>query len=264
MRPLLWHQWRRHRVVLAVVMGGLCLFEYAITRLAPAPDQAQQLGALMSGFLPRPMLDALGIDPEQVTTRGVLGFGYVHPFVLLLFALWTVRVGATSLAGEIGAGTMDLIASRPVERRAIVASAALSLLGGLLAGALAAWCGTALGLATRDLGDIRATEYAAVAAGAGMLFAAFGGVALLVSAFHRTGGGAIGVVSGLMAATFALDYVARAWRPIGWMRPVSPFAHFEPAAVFRDGLVTGHLLWLGTLAVVGLVGSLVVFGRRDL
>jgi ABC-type transport system involved in multi-copper enzyme maturation permease subunit len=107
-------------VVLVLVPLGLFVFEWLVTRIVPSPEQTAWLRAMLA-YLPPPVLQATGLgDSMSVTTRGLMGFAYVHPFVILLLGLWTVRVAARGLSGEIGAGTMDLLASRPVARRTIV------------------------------------------------------------------------------------------------------------------------------------------------
>jgi hypothetical protein len=131
-------------------------------------------------------------------------------------------------------------------------------------GVLAAWAGSTLGLASRDLGPIRAAEFAPLVLSLALLFMAWGGVTLLVSAVQRQGGSSVGIVAGTMAVTFALDYLAKAWEPIRGLRPLSPFAYYEPQRIFSDGLAPGAALVLAGIAVAGLALALLAFDRRDL
>ena len=171
-------QWRRHRVVLVLVPLALFAFEWLVTRIVPSPEQTARLGAILA-YLPPSVLQAVGFgDPTSVTTRGVLGFAYAHPVVILLLGLWTVRVASRGLAGEIGAGTMDLLASRPVARQAIVLTVAGTTAAGIVIGVLAAWAGTTLGLATRELGSVRAAEFAPMVLGLTLLFVVIQGFCL--------------------------------------------------------------------------------------
>ncbi len=258
------HQWRRHRLVLVLVPLGLLLFEFLVTRIVPSPAQTAQLSAFLA-VLPPQVLQVFGLkDAASVTARGVLGFGYVHPFVVLLVGLWTVRVAAGGLAGEIGGGTMDLIASRPITRTALVLGVAGVTATGIVLAAAGAFVGTALGLVTRDLGDVHLVEFVRVAAGLALLFAGWAGVTLLASAVYRHGGGAIALVSGAMAVTFAVDYLARAWQPLHALRPFSPFAYYDPPAILRSGFAPHTVEVLGGMAVVGLSGAVLLFRRRDL
>ena len=111
---LLRYGWRRHWIPLVPMMGAIALFEFLITRMAPAPDEVNWMSALLS-TVPPELLQIAGSD-IALSSRGFLAIGYGHPFLLLLLSLWTVRVSSGTVAGEIGRGTMDLLAVRPVGR----------------------------------------------------------------------------------------------------------------------------------------------------
>ena len=113
---LLGHLWRRHWGTLVMLAAGNALFQWAITRVVPAAAQTGFVRELLD-MAPAPVRVLIGEDlVANLSARGFLGFGWVHPFPLLLLGVWAVRVSAGALAGEIGRGTMDLIASRPVAR----------------------------------------------------------------------------------------------------------------------------------------------------
>ena len=99
---LLGHLWRRHRLALLWLAAGSGFFPWAITRVVPAVAH--------SGFV-RQLFD---------------------------MAPAPVRVATGALAGEVGRGTMDLVASRPVSRSAQVA-AAWAVVAGLVLIAAAGW-----------------------------------------------------------------------------------------------------------------------------
>src|SRR4029453_9218521 len=115
MSPLIGRLWRQHGVLLLVLAVGLALFEFVITRVAPAPGQTGFLGGVLA-LLPPQVSSFVGGELALASPRGVLAFGCLHPFFLALLSAWTIRVAAGSMAGEIGRGTMDLLAARPVPR----------------------------------------------------------------------------------------------------------------------------------------------------
>lgn len=261
---LLAHLWRRHRAALLMLALGNALFQWAITRVVPAASQTGFVRELLD-MAPAPVRVLIGEDlVASLSARGFLGFGWVHPFPLLLLGVWAVRVSAGALAGEIGRGTMDLIAARPVARSAQVAAAALAVVAGLAVIAGAGWVGTALGLQTRTLEGVAAWDLLPVAAMALLLFASAGSVTLFVSATRREGGAAISWCAGLLAGSYVLDYLARVWSAIAFLRPLSLFRYYEPQRILREGVAVQDVAVLAAVGAAGLVLAFAVFARRDL
>ena len=259
---LLGHHWRRYRLPLAPMALGLALFELLLTRMAPAPDEVGWMSGIIAAAPPQ-VLAVIGDDVAAASPGGFLGIGYGHPFFFMLLSAWVVRVSAGALAGEIGRGTMDLLASRPVTRSAHVAAGALAIAAGLAVLTGAAWTGTAIGLALRPLG-VTAWAFVPVAAMAWLLFFTFGCAGLFVSAAVREGGAAIGWLSGIIATSFVLEYLARLWKTIAPLRPLSLFTFYSPQHVVKTGIAVNDVLVLAAVSVASLVMALAVFARRDL
>lgn len=266
MIALLGLHWRRHRVVMVALAAGFFAFGWVVTRFAPGAEQAelmQQLFALM----PRGLIAIAGEElVATLTARGMLGFGYQHPFVFIMTAAWVVRVSAASLAGEIDRGTMDLLAVRPVGRSWFVTAGFIAMLAGLTVIVAAGWGGMAYGLATRPQLEVHGGEYVPVAAGLWLTMLAFGAVGFAISASRRTAGTAIGWTSGVVAVSFVLDYVAKAWQPAAWLRPVSLFSHLTPRRILAEGLGAqgGSVLVMLLTMAAALTAAYLIFERRDL
>jgi ABC-type transport system involved in multi-copper enzyme maturation permease subunit len=261
LRPLLGHHWRRHRLPLLPMAGAAALFEFLITRVAPGLDELAWAKRMLQ-VIPPQMLALAGSDISG-SPGSFLAIGYGHPFFLLLLAAWIVRVSSNALAGEIGSGTMDLLASRPVRRWHQVAAAGIAIAAGLTLIVGAAWAGTAIGIALRPLG-VTAAPFLPIAAGGWLLFAAWGAVGLLVSALRRDSGSAIAWTSGLMALSFVLEYLARLWKTIAALRPFSLFAYYAPQQTLASGLPIADAVLLATVAGTAAALAVLVFGRRDL
>ena len=258
------HHVRLHRVPLLPLAAGLALFEWIMTFVAREPAVS---GFLTSALRAAPPQFLALLNQELVATvspQGIIGVGYTHPFTLVMMAVWAVRVPSAALAGEIGRGTMDLVAARPVARYQQVAAALLALLAGLAILAAAAWLGTFGGLAGRPLEGVTAWHYLPVVAALWMLFASAGAVAILVSALAREAGTAIAWTSGLMVASYVLDYAARVWSRLAPIRPLSLFRYYEPQRLLSSGLAGEDVLVFAAVAVVALAAAFVVFARRDL
>ncbi len=263
-RVLLRHHARVHRVPLVPLAAGLALFEWVMTFVARQPAVSHFISTALAAAPPQ-FLALLSPDlAATVSAQGIIGIGYTHPFVLLMLAVWAVRVPSAALSGEIGRGTMDLIAARPVARPAQVAAAVLALLGGLTALALAAWLGTLVGLLSVPIEGVSALAYFPVAAALWLLFAAWGAVGIAVSALARESGTAIAWTSGLMAGSYVLDYAARVWPAIGSLRPASLFQYYDPQSVLRVGIAPADAAVFVAVGAAALLVAFLVFAWRDL
>lgn len=256
------HFWRRNRLPLIPMALGLSLFQFLITRMAPAPDEVSWISRMMT-MVPPQLLAIAGGDVGPLTPGGFLAIGYGHPIIFLILGAWAVRVSSGALAGEIGRGTMDLLASRPVPRWQHVLAAYSAVVVGVALLAGAAWVGTAVGLRVRDLG-VPPTQILRIVLMAWLLFATFGAVGLAIAAMLRDGGSAMGWTSGVIATSFVLEYLARVWKPMAAFRPLSLFAYYDPPRVVRAGIHAADIATLAGVAVVALAASIVVFRRRDL
>ena len=259
---LMRHHWRRHRVPLIVMSAALGLFEFLITRLAPAPNELNWMAGLLRSMPPQ-VIASMGGPAAIASSGGVLAVGYSHPFFFLMLSVWVVRVPSAAFAGEIGQGTMDLIGSRPISRWQQVVAADLFTSTGVIVMVAVAWIGTALGLATRPLG-VSALEFLRVGTVAALLYIAWLDVSLLVSATRRDAGGAIAWTSGILATSFVLEYLARLWDPIAALRPFSLFAYYQPLDLVNGWPSLGSLAVLALTATAALGVAIAIFQRRDL
>jgi ABC-2 type transport system permease protein len=258
------HHLRLHRMPLVPLALGLALFEWIMTVVAREPSISRFMGEALRAAPPE-FLALLNQNLLSIASAtGIIGIGYTHPFVLMMMAVWAVRVPSAALAGEIGRGTMDLVATRPVVRGAQVVAAFLALLAGLTVLALAAWLGTFVGLVGRPLEGVTPWQYVPVATALWLCFVAAGTVGILVSAVAREAGAAIAWTSGLMAGSYVLDYAARVWPKIASLRPASLFKYYEPQQVVNAGLAASDVEVFGLVAAVALLVAFAAFSRRDL
>ena len=194
----------------------------------------------------------------------MIALGFLHPFFLALCSAWVIRVGAGSLAGEIGRGTMDVLASRPVPRWALVATAAIAIGVGLAVIVSVAWTSSSIGLRLRPSLGITGADIWKLPLMAWFLFIAWTGVTLAIGATRRDAGPVIAWASGLIATAVVLEFLTSVWQPIAWTRPLSLFAYYRPQDIVRTGLLIGDPLKLGLVAIAGFSIAVVAFQRRDL
>ena len=254
--------WRQHALMLALMCTGLAIFTFILTRVAPAPGEMGFFQTLIA-IMPKQVLAMMGGEIAISSARGIIAFGYIHPFFLAILTAWTLRVTAGALAGEIERGTMDLIASRPVSRVGQVLSGWTLAVAGIALLATSAWVGTAVGLQIRPL-DVTARELMIVPAMGALLFAAWASIALLISASQRDAGSVIAWTGGLIVVSFVVLFLSQIWPPAETVRPLSLFTYFQPQEIVSHGAGTTAIGVLAAVAVAGLAAAIGVFQRRDL
>jgi ABC-2 type transport system permease protein len=248
--------------MLAVMCAGLAIFALILTRVAPSPGEMGFFEALVA-MIPKPVLAMIGGEVAISSARGIIAFGYIHPFFLAIMTAWILRTTAGALAGEIGRGTMDLIASRPVSRVALIMSSWAMAIVGIALLATSAWIGTAVGLQIRVL-DVTAREMAIVPAMAALMFAAWTSISLLISASQRDAGPVIAWAGGLIVVSFVVLFLSQIWAPAETIRPLSLFTYFQPQEIVSRGAATKEIMVLAAVTVVALAAAIGVFQRRDL
>jgi len=258
---LLRHGWARHRAALIPIVLAIGVFQFLLTRIAPAANEANWIGSMMA-MLP-PELRELAGGNLAMTSGGFLAVAYAHPFFILLLSAWIIRTSSAAVAGEVGLGTMDLLASRPAARWTFVVAGLITVMVGLAAIAGAALLGTTIGVGARALG-VTGRQFAPIAFTAWLLFAALGGVGLLISATRRDGGQATAWTIAVVAGSFVLDYVARLWAPIARTRPLSLFRYYEPPVILVSGIPSITLVVLSSVLIVSVTLAIVIVQRRDL
>ncbi len=191
---------------------------------------------------------------------------FTHPFVLTLFSVVVISVATRSLAGEVDRGTIDLLLSYPVARWQPVAACVVVLLGALLLQTLVLWLSFRAGL---EIGGIEIPESLGslrwVAANLMALFCAVSGVALFFSATASDYGRALGRGLGFVIVSFLLNLLANLWSRIELLDVLSVFHYYRPQPIVEQGgPMVGDLAVLSLLTLVGWVGALVAFSRRDI
>lgn len=258
---LLGHAWARHRMPLIPIAIAIALFQYLLTQFAPAPNEVNWMAAVIQALPPE--LRKLIEDDLALSSEGFIALGFAHPFVLLLLSAWVARTSSAGIAGEVGRGTMDLLAPRPVRRWHFVAAGMLTVALGL---ALIVTCGlvaTIAGARSRGI-PLPAGGFASIALAAWLLFSAWGAVGLFVSSASRDAGRAIGWTTGIIAASFVLNYVARLWKTVAALRPLSLFYYYWPQSVLTEGIRVSAWAVFAATIIAGLIASLVAVQRRDL
>jgi ABC-2 type transport system permease protein len=254
-------QWR----VLVAWAAGLLLLVLLYISLYPAIHSSgfniQQLLNQMPAALRNAFLGA-GVNYD--TPTGYLGtelFAFLLPVILLAVA---VVGGSRALAGEEGAGTIDLLLATPLRRRRLVVekslAAVLPVLGlGVLVWLLVALLGPAFNV------QVPLSNLAIALLAVALLAITFGELALAVGGATGKRGLGAGIAGGLAVALYALNAVAPSVTGLqGLDNVVSPFHWSGGPGVLANGVEWGGMLALIIVPVVLLGIAVLTYDRRDI
>jgi hypothetical protein len=144
---------RRHRAAFAVAFALTAAHQVLFLALFQFWRKNADFATAAVRFLPRWFREGFGFPIEDLSdplTYEALYF--MRPELRALLLLFGVTVSSASLAGEVGAGTGDLLFSHPLRRRTAVLSGATAAFVHLLALGAAILAGYAAGTAWLPMG----------------------------------------------------------------------------------------------------------------
>ncbi|MER6298213.1 ABC transporter permease subunit [Kitasatospora sp. NPDC001539] len=265
--PLVWLALHRRRRMLLSLLFGMVVFETLIVVIAGTVPPTELFGARRTPPGAFRAFSGSNGDVSIASYPGLLGAGLTHPFWIALQLTVIGSLGAAAVAADVESGTIELLMTRPVSRRRLLAERAGALIAASVLLNAAATLTVALGVAfSAHLRDAvpEGGVFVAGLLGCALAFCLTGPV-LAVSALSRRRAHVIGAAVAFGAVGFALNFVALAWSPAEPLRYLSPFHYYAPG----DVLARGGVPWaaLGVLVGVGLLGLLAAFRlleRRDL
>jgi ABC-2 type transport system permease protein len=262
-RSLLRRGIRQHAGLLAVLTGGLFLFEWAVVWVAARIDMGPGFRDLLGTLLPPQVVEVIFGQFGFASFGGSVSFGFQHPMALIAGTAM-VMVMATCPAQERESGFLDLILSRPLTRaRYLTAAALLSGIAAILP-SLGLLAGCAVGLAVVDSPQaITWTRYLAPAAMLALLLATVGSYVLLLATGARRRGVAIAQAVGITLLFYWLDFMGAYWELLATARRLSPFHYFDPAGA-TNLFPTADAAVLSVVVVAAVAGAFFNFRRQNL
>jgi ABC-2 type transport system permease protein len=246
---------------------GLCLVMSLLTALLPKVlANMDQLFEKLKMI--KPLLTALlGVDPgEQAPAQVAQAFLWVHPTVLTLLWAHETMYCTRCPAGEVDRGTADFLYCLPVSRwRLFVAET----VGWLLSGGMILGAGyTGHLVASTILQPEMSTAFpitARVMINLGAVYLAVGGLAFLVSSLSDRRGRAIGIVFGILLASFLLNVLAQFVEWAGMISWLSMLHYYRPAIILQTKSVPwADISILTGMGLVMWVSAGIIHHRRRL
>jgi ABC-2 type transport system permease protein len=212
--------------------------------------------------LPPDLISAMGYDrigtPEGYLTSTI--FGLLGPALLVVFS---IGLGARTIAGEEEAGGLELAASAPVRRDVLLAGRVIAMHTQIAFLALVTFVVTAL-LSRAFAMGVATSGIAAASLGLNLLAIAFATMTLAAGAMSGRRAVAVAVGAGVAVAAFIADALSGIVERGDLLTKLSPFSWYLAGDPVTNGVdIVGYAL-LGAITFVAWGAAYVVFRRRDL
>ena len=214
-----------------------------------------------------------GVEVENFGFGDIDDFSNPRQFLQVEFFTWSpvlmtvfsIMVGGALLAGEEGAGTLEVLLSQPLARRGLF----LGKLAGAAVAVIAILLLAGLGFLTTapfvDLeGEVTAWELA-IAPFVLLPFAWFAITAtMLVATLTPTRGRATGLMTLGAAVSYVLNIVAGLVESLSWLRFLSPYQYSDAQRVLTEGAHWPNQAVLLVAALACAALALAAFERREI
>jgi ABC-2 type transport system permease protein len=206
---------------------------------------------------------------ELLSPAGRLSLLFVHVVTMLVCVGWAVGRGSAPISGEVGRGTMDLLASLPIRRATLIfIPAAVSAAGAMLL-ALTVWAGIALGVKTVTLeGPVPLGQFAPGVLNFFAMIFCLTGMTCFVSSWVADRWRTIFISVGVFLISFILKMIAQLWQAGSWLRYGSFLTAFQPQQLVlgskpHDWTAFRYNAVLIGLGLICYAAAAIVFWRRD-
>ncbi len=239
-------------------LAGMALYTLIVVALYPSFKDSTSLDGL-SGSTAAALF---GVTGKLTSPGGWLNGNIYGNFFPLIMLLLTIGYGAACLAGQDEDGTLALVAALPLPRRAILSQkvSAMAVQAVLLSAAVAVCVvigrGFQLNIAT---GNTVAISVALVLMGLD-----FGLITMAIGAATGRRGTALGIASGLAAASYLLSSLATTISVIRPGRYLSLFYWSVGNDQISKGVSLADLAVLIAVGLGALFAAILTFHRADL
>ncbi len=229
---------------------------------------SQSAFSQIEGLVPAGVRQLMGPSlATMLSVSGIVALGYFHTAIEAALVGLVIVIGSEP-AGEIESGFVDVALSRPLARAVPILRTVVLLLvlPAVVVGAMG--IGTAVGAhwvmpptlpkpTTRLVWSLMGNLWA--------LLVAWGGAALAVASLSRRRGRAASVIGLAGIVMLLVDYLARAWKPLGQVAWVSPFHFYSPLnLVLGTRFPTSDVMTLLGIGGAGCALAFIFYSRRDL
>lgn len=244
---------RGHRIRLAVGLAVVVIWSL----LFPVIYKAFQ-----DSIAGKPTLPGTG---RFSTLAGTISVGFIHPISIALFGILSAGLTVGAISGERQRGTLELLLSRPLSRRTILATMLIEGWVGSALVSLAYIGGTVLGAQIAGVTDQLSFEQLPILWAYGALFwGMFATIGIATSgSFDRTAP-AMAITVSFIMLNYIIEVIGSFWDVVEPYQYLSLFNHFSPVDLLDGKVDSSAALIFSVVAVIAAGWAFYIFPRRDL
>lgn len=205
----------------------------------------------------------LGGVYDLSTPIGWLGAELLPLLGPIIFIVFAVSFATSSLIGEEGKGTLNLLLTNPISRASVYLQKFIAMCLGTLALGLVFWIGNIIGTTSANMG-LSLVSLGEVTFSLVLLGLLFGSLAMAIGGFTGKSGASTGVASALGIVSYLLNSMSEIVQSLKPFQPASVFHYYGGGEVLQNGIDFGDvgILLAGTVVLfaIGMYG----FQRRDI
>ena len=256
------HTWRANRTRVLLVAVALAIWSTFLPIIYDSFGSTFQ-DIFKSGVFPPQFAQFGGGDIFSLS--GSVAIGFIHPITVGLNLVLAVGFTSAAIAGERQRGTLEVLLSRPISRRVVYATLALSGALFIAIATLGSILGSLIGSSvTGRTAELGVGQLPLLWLNGALLYWAIGSIALLASASFDRLSPAIGLSIAFVLVSYFLDVLGSLWPDAKGLQPYSVFYYLEPKAILSGLPDLSDLVVLATVTFVAVMAALLIFPRRDL
>ena len=259
---LLRHVLRQQRLRLLVVVVGLTIWGTLM------PVIYATFGVTLRDIIEQfPMLEQFMQfgGGSMFTLPGSIALGYIHPIAIALLAVFAIAFPLSGVAGERQRGTLEVVLSRPISRRAYYVTLLVATTLFVALAIAATLVGTALSTIALNVADeLDFGNLPALWLHGTLLYFAIAALSFAASVSFDRMAPAATITLSIVLISYFLQVIGSLWPDVDWLQPFSLFYYLQPEVVLTQGIQPTDLAVLGSIAALCIAFALLVFPRRDL
>jgi len=200
---------------------------------------------------------------DLTSPEGYLNSQLYSMMVPMLFIIFSIVHGSSTIAAEEDRGTLDTLLSTPVTRAQVLTQKLAAMIALTLLLALVLWLSVIVGAIAVDM-EVSLVKSAAATFSGALLGVTFGTLAFALGCITGKRGRSVAITVTVAVLTYFVHSLSPLVEAIEPARYVSPFYYYIGADPLANGLSLAHASILVSLSAAAVAGSLFVFERRDL